>query len=138
VSASPAPIGRQASRFIVVGAAAALTHWLVAVALMHWWPPLLANIVGFGCAFPVSFVGHWRWSFHGQGARWMDALPRFALVALSAFAANEGLYALALRWKGWTPEVALVAVLLAVAGGTFAFSRAWAFRARRADPVHAR
>lgn len=136
MSRPAAALGRQASRFIVVGASAALTHWLVAVALMRWWPPLLANVAGFGCAFPVSFIGHWRWSFHEQGARWLDALPRFALIALSAFAANEWLYALALRWDRWTPPVALVAVLLAVAGGTFAFSRAWAFRSRQGEAGH--
>ena len=117
----------QALRFVVVGAAAAATHWVCAVAAMHWLPPLWANVAGFCCAFPVSFAGHFHWSFRGRGARWSRALPRFLAVALSSFAANELLYAALLRGLPWPPEASLVLTLLVVALSTFLLSRGWAF-----------
>lgn len=120
----------QALRFILVGVGAALTHWLCAVLVLRWLDPLLANVVGFGCAFPVSFIGHWRWSFRQQGARGAQALPRFAAVAVSGFAANELLLAGLLR-GGWLPaQVALGLSLVLVALATFLLSRHWAFVAR--------
>lgn len=118
----------QALRFVIVGATAAVVHWVAAVTAM-WLgvPALAANVVGFGCAFPVSFSGHWRWSFHEQGARWQQALPRFALVAIGSFCGNEALFALLLRLSGWPPPLALGITLLAVASATFVLSRRWAF-----------
>lgn len=120
----------QALRFVVVGAAAAATHWVCAVAAMHWLVPLAANVVGFACAFPVSFAGHFHWSFRGRGAHWAHALPRFLAVALSSFAGNELLYAVLLRWLPWPPEALLVITLLVVALSTFLLSRGWAFARR--------
>jgi putative flippase GtrA len=117
----------QALRFIVVGVLAAATHWLTAMLAMQWIVPLVANIVGFCCAFPVSFAGHFHWSFRGHGALWLHALPRFAGVALSSFAGNELLYAALLAWTPWHPGVSLVITLLVVAASTFALSRGWAF-----------
>lgn len=120
----------QLLRFVVVGASAALTHWLVAVLAMRVMDALLANVVGFAMAFPVSFVGHWRWSFHEQGARWPDALPRFALVACSSFSGNELLFATLLRLTDWPGPLALALTLLLVAAATFVASRSWAFARR--------
>ena len=125
-----APASVQALRFIVVGTAAAATHWLAAMVAMLWLPPLVANVLGFCTAFPVSFAGHHRWSFHGRGTSWGRALPRFALVALSSFAGNELLYAVLLRWMSAYPGLALAITLVAVAASTFALSRGWAFARR--------
>jgi putative flippase GtrA len=121
----------QALRFIVVGATSAATHWVCAMIAMLWLPPLVANVVGFACAFPVSFTGHYRWSFHGRGARWFEALPRYLLVALSSFAGNEMLYAALLAGTPLHPGVSLFITLLAVAVSTFLFARGWAFARRQ-------
>ena len=117
----------QALRFAMVGASAAVTHWVCAVIAMHCVVPLVANVVGFACAFWVSFAGHFHWSFRGHGAHWAHALPRFLAVALSSFAGNELLYAALLRWTSWPPQASLVVTLLAVAVSTFVLSRGWAF-----------
>jgi putative flippase GtrA len=127
-SEAAAPV--QALRFVMVGALAAATHWVAAVIAMVWLAPLVANVVGFCCAFPVSFAGHFHWSFRGRGALWVHALPRFVLVALSSFGANELLYAALLRFTPWHPRVSLVVTLLAVAASTFVLSRGWAFARR--------
>lgn len=120
----------QVLRFVIVGASATLTHWLVAVLAMQAVAALLANVIGFMAAFPVSFAGHWRWSFRDHGAAWHHALPRFALVACSSFAGNELLFATLLHLTGWPAPVTLALTLLLVASATFVLSRSWAFARR--------
>ncbi len=59
--------------FLAVGGTAALTHMLVfALVQQQMWPEL-ANALGFGVAFLVSFVGHRCLSFKDAGTslgRW--------------------------------------------------------------------
>ncbi|WP_428419768.1 GtrA family protein [Methylibium sp.] len=121
--------GRRALSFVIVGAVAATVHWLLACAAMRGlaWPPQLANLAGFVLAFGVSYAGHKRYSFR-SGARHRDALPRFAVVALSAFSLNGLLYQMLLSAQLLPPEAALALVLLTVAAGTYLASRLWAFR----------
>ena len=59
---------RDVSWFIVVGCAAAATHWLIAVASVAVlnFAPLLANLVGWMVAFFVSFSGHYQLTFRHQ------------------------------------------------------------------------
>lgn len=120
----------QVVRFGMVGAAAAATHFVVAVACVRGLSldPQLANVVGFLIAFALSFLGQWRWTFGAHAAPLARALPSYFLVALTGFAAN----ALAYRWLlTHTPlryDVALALVLIAVAAMTFVLSRFWAFR----------
>lgn len=114
--------------FGLVGAAAALVHFLVVSLLVplgvH---PLVANVGAFPVAFGVSFFGHRRWSFPARHAR-PSALPRFFAVAVSSFVANEFLYALLLWFTPLGYREALVIVLILVASATFAASKYWAFR----------
>jgi putative flippase GtrA len=118
------------ARFGLVGTAAAAVHMGLVWLLVSQWQvaALVANVLGFLLAFGVSFVGHHRFSFGAQQARARQALPRFALVALLGFGANELLYAMLLR-AGLEYRLALFLVLLAVALMTWLLSRFWAFRA---------
>ena len=121
-------LGRSGVAFLVVGTAAALTHLGVfALAEPHLWPEV-ANALGFGVAFFVSFAGH-RWlSFRDAGTTVAQSLGRFALTALAGFAANEAVFVLLLRGLGWPSLLALGAALVVAAGQTFVLSRFWAFR----------
>ena len=119
----------QALRFVLVGGSAASAHLLVVWMLVQGlqWPPLGANVVAFLLAFWVSYGGHALLTFAGSGAPHRQALPRFVVVACSAFVANELLYVAALRWLPWHYLASLLVVLLAVAVGTFVSSKFWAF-----------
>ncbi|KPF69580.1 hypothetical protein IP84_04535 [beta proteobacterium AAP99] len=123
----PATVG-QVLAFIGVGAAAAATHFGVVLALVGQlaWPPLIANVFGFACAFCVSFLGHWRLTFAEADAPLARSLRRFFLVALAAFTLNEALYALLLLLQ-FDYRFALAFVLLTVALITFRLARRWAF-----------
>ena len=118
-----------ALRFVLVGGSAATTHLLIVWALVQGaqWPPLWANVLAFLLAFWVSYGGHFLLTFANTGALHRQALPRFFVVACSAFVVNELLYVLALRWLGWHYLLGLLAVLVVVAVGTFVSSKLWAF-----------
>ena len=121
---------RSSVWFLLVGSAAALTHlgvfaWITERSAL--WPEV-ANALGFGVAFGVSFVGH-RWlSFADAGTSLSQSFTRFAGTALAGFVCNElcfmGLY----RGLGWPSGLALVAALVVAAGQTFWLSRYWAFK----------
>ena len=114
--------------FLVVGGAAALTHMGVfALAQAHMWPEV-ANALGFGVAFFVSFAGHRLLSFRDTATSVRTSFGRFLITALAGFAANEGVFVLLLRGLGWPSLVALFFALVFAAGQTFLLSRFWAFR----------
>lgn len=114
--------------FLVVGAAAALTHMLVfALVQQQIWPEL-ANALGFCVAFLVSFAGHRLLSFRDAHTSVITSLRRFALTALAGFASNEIIFVVLLRALHWPALLALFVALLLAAAQTFVLSRYWAFR----------
>ena len=114
--------------FLVVGGVAALTHMAVfAMAQGHMWPEV-ANALGFGVAFFVSFAGHRLLSFRDAATSVRTSFGRFVITALAGFAANEMVFVLLLRGLGWPSLVALFFALVFAAGQTFLLSRFWAFR----------
>ena len=122
------PRSREIIAFAVVGSLAMLVHFLVVSALVPLGlPPLIANVVAFLTAFSVSFLGHSRWSFPATGNARPLALRRFFVVAISSFAANETLYWLLLRFTDLDYRLALLLVLVLVAGSTLVLSKYWAF-----------
>lgn len=113
--------------FLAVGASAALTHVLVFALTKDWMLPELANALGFGVAFCVSFVGHRRLSFQDTKTSLLQSLRRFAVTALAGFVCNEFVFMLMLRGLGWAEMPALLLALVLAAGQTFVLSRFWAF-----------
>lgn len=115
-------------RFGIVGVAAMATHWgVVALLVPFGMTPLLANVIGFCIAFNVSFLGHHHWTFASADQQ-KETFKRFVSVAVLGFVCNEILYALLLRFTSLDFRVALLIVLIAVAGMTYLLSRFWAFR----------
>lgn len=123
-------LAAQIGWFVIVGCAAAATHWAVAVACVAWGglPPLWANVAGWLVAFGVSFAGHYRLTFRHQNAPLLRAARRFFLVSAAGFAVNEAAYALLLAVTPLRYDLLLALILLGVAGGTFILGRYWAFR----------
>jgi putative flippase GtrA len=123
---------KSATWFTIVGALAALTHYVVAVGLVHLvnLQPAWSNVFGFAFAFPVSYVGHRKFSFANQNASNRHALPRFLSVALAGFIANQGLVVLGLRYTPIPFWLLLGIVMVAVAVSTYLLSHYWAFKSR--------
>jgi len=118
----------QLARFGIVGVAAMVVHWLVVVTIVPFgMPELIANVIGFGVAFNVSYFGHHHWTF-ASTATAQSTFKRFLLVAITSFIINECMFSLLLRFTALDYRVALAIVLIAVAGLTFVLSKLWAFR----------
>ena len=127
---------KSATWFTVVGACAAVTHYLVAVGLTHIinQHPAWCNLLGFMFAFPVSYIGHRKFSFPNQNASNRQALPRFLSVALTGFIANQGLVVLGLRYTSLPFWILLGIVMVVVALSTYLLSRYWAFKSSLPSP----
>ena len=123
---------RQMLKFGIVGLLATFVHMVIGFLLIQSsWQPLVANMIAFGIAFLVSFVGHLGFSFADQDVSASSALWKFALVALLGFACNETLL-LVLLWQDvFTDTLSLWVSTGCAAALTFALSRIWAFRAAR-------
>jgi putative flippase GtrA len=123
---------KSATWFTIVGAFAALTHYVVAVGLEHIMnlQPAWSNVCGFILAFPVSYVGHRKFSFANQNASNRHALPRFLTVALAGFIANQTLVVLGLRYTPVPFWLLLGIVMVLVALSTYLLSHYWAFKSR--------
>ncbi|HSH72891.1 MAG TPA: GtrA family protein [Methylophilaceae bacterium] len=122
----------SATWFTLIGAAAALVHYIVAVALETGaiLTPSNANIVGFLCAFPVSYFGHRAFSFSTQKTSHSQAFPRFLVVACGGFLANQLLVVSALHMTSLPFWLVLAVVMVIVAVSTYILSRYWAFKAQ--------
>ncbi|MEQ1767207.1 MAG: GtrA family protein [Methylotenera sp.] len=118
------------SWFAIIGALAAIVHYIVAVSFEFTGvlPPSQANIVGFLMAFPVSYFGHRKFSFSKQTSTHSQAFPRFLTVAVAGFIANQLLLIAALTYT-WLPFwLALGLVMVIIAVSTYLLSRNWAFK----------
>jgi putative flippase GtrA len=115
--------------FLFVGGCAAATHYFVTLGV-DWATditPAWSNLIGFLCAFPVSYSGHRRWSFAGTQAPHRKALPKLLAVSCTAFIGNQIMLAALLRWTPLPLWIALGIVLVFVAMSTFILGRYWAF-----------
>lgn len=123
---------RALSWFTVIGAIAAAVHYAIAVSLESGFSvaPAWANVIGFGFAFPVSYIGHSKLSFASHAASHRTAFPRFLTIALTGFFGNQALLLSLLAWLAWPFWVTLAIVMVIVAFLTYVLSRYWAFQAR--------
>jgi putative flippase GtrA len=115
--------------FILVGAAAVLVHLGTVYLLVSSFAlsPLVANVIGFACAFVVSFSGHRRYTFSAN-ARLTRSLARWLQVSATAFIANQILYMAALRYL---PQIGYLLSLVVVTGiiatASYVMGKMWAF-----------
>jgi len=121
---------KRGARFFVVGTAAAATHYFVGLAAYSLFgqSPGIANVIGYACGFPVSYSGHRWWTFDSTREPHAVALPRFLLLQVTSFTANQVLLLLAVRWLPLPFWFLLGAVLVVVAVGTYVLSQRWVFR----------
>lgn len=121
---------KSISWFTIIGALAALTHYIVAVSFEYsaLFTAAHANIAGFVAAFPVSYFGHRTFSFAGQDASHRQSLPRFLSVALLGFLANQTLVLSAIEYTKLPFWFALGVVMVLVAISTYLLSKFWAFK----------
>jgi putative flippase GtrA len=121
---------RQGLWFCLIGVAAATTHFLSLILLVHYFKlmPQLANPIAFLIAFIISFLGHFHFTFRYSSRKWQQALWRWFISSISAFLLNQILFILSLKWLGdqaywwlWFMVTILVTII------TFILGKFWAF-----------
>jgi len=124
----PKPL-HSISWFTLIGACAALVHYVAAVSLegLGWLNPASANFSAFLLAFPVSYFGHRHLSFSAQHQPHRLGLPRFMLVAVSSFILNQIMLLSLLHFTALPFSLVLAVVMLVVAVLTYMISKYWAF-----------
>lgn len=119
------------SKFCIVGGAAALTHYLVLMLLIHLTSITLAleNLIAFSIAFWVSYFGHRIITFNAQKTRHIHVLPKFLLVACLGFIFNEAFLLTTQHFfhaKNLSTLIILTIVITAIF--TFFLSKFFAFK----------
>lgn len=142
----------QALWFLVVGASAALVHFLVLISIVNFTTvtPAWANVGAFLIAFVVSFFGHFYLTFkqseqlieknwHTSSSienhtksdknRYISTLAKWFGSSAAGFIANQSLFVLGLNWFG---EQYYILIWLIVTGVitvmTFVLGKFWAFK----------
>jgi len=122
-------LSRELALFVLIGALATGTHLVFLVILVEvaGWTALPASCVG---AVAGAFVSYWLNYHHTfRSTRpHQIALPRFLIVAGSAFVINGALLAWLLRAFGINYLFAQILTTLTVLTLTFSAGRLWAFR----------
>ncbi|MCF8195978.1 MAG: GtrA family protein [Polynucleobacter sp.] len=125
----PSWISLRIGQFILVGGTAASIHLGVVVCLVELYSisPLQANLLGFFVSFCFSFLGQRFLTFRDSNKSLRASIPRYFIVASSAFALNETLFAITLHYLMIPYYFALGVVVLLVAVATYFASKYWAF-----------
>lgn len=126
---SDRPLLQQVPLFAIVGAAATLTHIVAALSAreLAGLTPMGANLVGYGCAVGVSYLGNARFTFR-RAVLHGPQFVRFLVVSLAGLALTQGLTWLLVERMGWSFLAGLAVVAVAVPALSFVLQRLWAFR----------
>ncbi len=122
-------------RFGIVGILATIIHYSVAVMSVEalGLVPLVANVIAFGCAFPVSFVGHLNWTFRDQtdghsAAERRHYWLKFFATALAGLAVSQLVVLVLADVLNIYHRIAFAAALVLAPATVFVLSKFWAFR----------
>lgn len=120
----------QLVKFGMVGVGAAMVHFIVALAVIHYCQLSLpvANIIGFVSAFWVSLFGHQFFSFNATTLPLRQTFWRFFLVAIIGFIVNESCVIALRQITTWSNQWTLATAILLSAAVTFVLSRVFAFK----------
>ena len=122
-------IGLQGGRFIVVGVAATLTHFLTAMLLIDgvglpW--AALANAIGVIAGSAVSYCGNYFWTFRRGGSHRLR-LPKFAVSYLTVFVLSSLAMLFIADLGGIAYLLPLIGVVTVTPVITFLLNRYWVF-----------
>lgn len=119
----------QLIRFVLVGSLATALHTIVAWLCETLVPSLhlnVSNVIGFLCAFPVSYWGQRSFTF-GHDGKHRPALIRFGASQLFGLIINSAVVFLMVRlFEREHPIFVLVGIGCAVVA-VFVLSKFWAF-----------
>ena len=127
----------QASRFGGVGLLATAVH-VTAGYLLNLAPgasPYLANLFGFACAFGVSYLSNFYWTFAGSTGHG-TALKRFFIASALCFLLSNAIVFIVNSLLHQPFEISLLAIAILIPPLSFMLAKFWAFRSNTLDGLH--
>ena len=120
-------LARQTFFFALVGIAATLTHYCVALLLtktevlsVYW-----ANLAGYLTAVCVSYFGHGHLTFKVELNH--AILKKFVIVSISTFLASEGILFALENYLQLKHEISLAVVVVTIPFISFVLNKFWVF-----------
>lgn len=119
----------QASRFAGVGLLATLVHvtaaWLAN--LVPGMNPFAANLIGFACAFWISYLSNFYWTFAKRGDH-ATHIGRFFISSALCFLLSNAIVFIAVTQLQLSFTIALLAIAILIPPLSFVMVKFWAFR----------
>lgn len=122
---------KQVLRYILIGGTAASVQFVMLIIFVEYFSckPLVANIIGYGFGFMVSFTGHCYWTFKGNTQPRVTLIASYLLLTVLNFTLNQSGFYLLFHVGGLSYPFALVVDLAIVTIITFLINKHWVFRA---------
>ncbi len=120
---------RQVLTFGVVGVAATVTHYLVALLftdLLHL-SVFISNILGYCSAVSISIFGHSAFTYRKKVTT--TVVRRFVVVSLTTLALSEAILFLLTYYGELHHRIALAVVVGSIPVLTFFLNKFWVYRA---------
>lgn len=120
---------KKIPRFILVGIANTLLGLGTIFLAMQFYPPLVANAIGYLVVVPTSFMTHRAWSFQDEGAL-AAAFFRYVVVILMGYLANRAALEAGISIDA-NPYVVQCVAIAAHVFVTFLLSNAYVFQQQK-------
>ena len=120
-------LGQSWVRFGIVGVAATLVYFVLAVAFERYGVPIfVGNTLSYVLGFGVSYTGHCFWTFKSKASHG-SALPKFLLTQLFGLGLNTAIIWVLMR-LGLAYIVAMPVAIVTVPVVVYLISKFWVFR----------
>ena len=118
----------QFFRFIVVGATATLTTYLILILLVETWHMNVigASVLGYLAGIAVNYKLNYGFTFRSDRQHRI-LIPKFFVVALTGLLLNTGLMFMGVNWFGIHYVLAQLAAVAVVLIWSFSINRLWVF-----------
>jgi putative flippase GtrA len=116
-------------RFAVTGAVNGLTSGAVILTLIlgYGLSAIVATVIGYLAAVPLSFIGHRHLTFRSTG-RWTPEFRRFCLTFATGLLASVLIMQASTVWAGFPPVYGVALCIVIVPLITFVILNVWVFR----------
>ena len=120
---------QRLTRFAVVGIAATMSYYVVALSLSLLVGVLWANVVGYAVGMGVSYFGHHRLTFSATRniAAHRQVIARFAVSSGVAFIVSQGTLYVTIKLLELPEWLGLAFVVVTVPPLTFLLCQFWVF-----------
>jgi putative flippase GtrA len=127
--------GRRLATFIAVGGAATATHFCAALLANRYLgaAPFTANLIGYGAAVSVSYLGHTLLTFR-RPVLVTGQFARFMVISLAGLGLSQSITYIGATLLRLPFAFVLIPVITVVPAFSYVASSLWAFAAKRVMP----